>query len=80
MCYVASRAPTGLSQSTHPFEAKMLAIVFACRKFYQCIYSRNVVVETDHKPLQAPKYQTTFTGSAEVAENIKICAALFARQ
>ena len=53
MCYVASRAPTGAESKYAPIEAGVLAIVFACRKFYQYIYSRNVVVETDHKPLQA---------------------------
>jgi len=31
----------------------MLAVVFACRKFRQYIYGRSVVIETDHKPLQA---------------------------
>ena len=31
----------------------MLAVVFACHKFYQYIYGKIVVVETDHKPLQA---------------------------
>ena len=31
----------------------MLADVFACRKFHQYIYGKTVVVETDHKPLQA---------------------------
>ena len=80
MCYVASRAPTGAESKYAPIEAGVLAIVFACRKFYEYIYGRNVVVETDHKPLQSNQYQTTFTGSAEVAENIKICADLFARQ
>ena len=32
---------------------EMVAVVFACRKFHQYIYDRIVVVETDHKPLQA---------------------------
>ena len=31
----------------------MLTVVFACRKFHQYIYGKFVVVETDHKPLQA---------------------------
>ena len=31
----------------------MLAVVFACCKFHQYIYGRSIVLETDHKPLQA---------------------------
>ena len=33
-------------------ELECLVIVFACRKFDQYIYGKDVVVETDHKPLE----------------------------
>ena len=49
----ASLALTGAESRYAPIEAEMLAVVFACRKFHQYIYRKSVVVETDHKPLQA---------------------------
>ena len=52
VCY-ASRALTDTETRYAPIEVEMLAVVFACRKFHQYIYGRSVVVETDHKPLQA---------------------------
>ena len=32
-------------------EKELLAVVFACHKFYDYIYGKQIVVETDHKPL-----------------------------
>ena len=52
VCY-ASRALTDIETRYAPFETEMLAVVFACRKFHQYIYGRSIVIETDHKPLQA---------------------------
>ena len=52
MCYV-SRALTDIETRYAPFKTEMLAVVFACRKFHQYIYGRSIVIETDHKPLQA---------------------------
>ena len=52
VCY-ASQALTDAESRYAPIEAEMLAVVFACRKFHLYIYGRSVVVETDHKPLQA---------------------------
>ena len=52
VCY-ASRALSDTETRYAPIETEMLAVVFACRKFHQYIYSRSVLVETDHKPLQA---------------------------
>lgn len=34
-------------------EKELYAIVFACEKFYQFLYGKHVVVESDHKPLEA---------------------------
>ena len=51
------------SQSNYAkIEKEMLAVVFGCTKFYDCIYGLcNVLVETDHKSLESilrkPLYQ-----------------------
>jgi hypothetical protein len=34
-------------------EKEMLAIVIGCKKFYQFIWGKQCVIETDHKPLEA---------------------------
>jgi len=34
-------------------EKELLTIVFACIKYHQYIYARPVVVQSDHKPLEA---------------------------
>ena len=52
VCYT-SQALTDTESRYAAIEAEMLAVVFACRKFHQYIYGRSVVVESDHKPLQA---------------------------
>ena len=31
---------------------KLLAIVFACTKFHDYIYGKEVIIESDHKPLE----------------------------
>ena len=33
-------------------ERELLAVVFSCERFHTYIYCSNVVVETDHKPLE----------------------------
>ena len=38
-------------QAYAQIEKEMLAIVFACEKFHNYIYGKEVEVETDHKPL-----------------------------
>ena len=38
-------------QNYAQIEKELLAIVFACRKFYHYVYGKPVIVETDHKPL-----------------------------
>ena len=54
VCY-ASRTLTDIERRFAPIETEMLAVIFVCCKFHQYIYSRSVVVETDHaistKPL-----------------------------
>ena len=49
----ASRALTQTETMYAQIEKELLAIVFACEKFNQCIFGRDVVyVGTDHKPLE----------------------------
>ena len=31
----------------------MLAVVFGCQRFHQYIYGKKVIIESDHKPLEA---------------------------
>ena len=50
----ASRAMTDTEQNYAQIEKELLAIVFACERFNDYIYGRNVVhVETDHKRLES---------------------------
>ena len=48
----ASRSLTKSEKNYLALELECLAIVFACQKFDQYIYSKPVRVETDHKPLE----------------------------
>ena len=48
-----SRALTDAETQYAQIEKELLAIVFACIKFYQYIYGRRVVVQSDHKLLEA---------------------------
>lgn len=49
----ASRALTKSQQNYAQIEKETLAISFGCTKFHQFIYGRQVLVESDHKPLQS---------------------------
>lgn len=49
----ASKALTTSQKNYAQIEKEMYAIVFACRRFHDYIYGRDVVhIETDHKPLE----------------------------
>ena len=53
VCY-ASRALTDVETRYAQIEKELLAIVWSCHKFDQCIYGRDMVhVESDHGPPQA---------------------------
>ena len=51
----ASRTLTKVERNSYaPIEKEFLVIIFACYRFEQYIYRKeNVIVESDHKPLQA---------------------------
>ena len=40
-----------LSDETAPIEKEMCVILFACRKFHDFIFGKQVTIITDHKPL-----------------------------
>ena len=48
---IASIALSDAETRYAQIEKKLLAAVFACRKFPDFIYGRRVTIETDHKPL-----------------------------
>ena len=48
----ASRSLTDSEKNYAQIEKELLAIVYGCEKFNQYIYGRNVVIESDHKPLE----------------------------
>ena len=50
----ASKALTSCQQNYSQIEKEMLAIVYGCEHFHQYLYGqREVIVESDHKPLEA---------------------------
>ena len=49
----ASRALTDCETRYAQIEKELLAIVFACEKFNNYVYGRDVLVQSDHKPLEA---------------------------
>jgi hypothetical protein len=48
-----SRVPTASQQNYAQIEKEALVVVYGCHKFHHFIYGRHVVVESDHKSLQA---------------------------
>ena len=58
-----SRALTDTEQRWAQIEKELMAIVFACEKFHYYDYGRDVLVQSDHRPLEAvfakSLYQTT---------------------
>jgi len=49
----ASRALTDCETRYAQIEKELLAIVFACERFHSYVYGREVLVQSDHKPLEA---------------------------
>ena len=48
-----SRALTASQQNYAQIEKEALVVVYGCQKFHHYVYGRPVLVESDHKPLQA---------------------------
>ena len=49
----ASRCMTSAEQNYAQIEKELLAVVFACERFHQYTYGRDITVQSDHKPLEA---------------------------
>ncbi|XP_063233061.1 uncharacterized protein K02A2.6-like [Bacillus rossius redtenbacheri] len=49
----ASKSLTQTQQNYAQIEKELLAVVYGCERFHQYIFGRTVLVETDHKPLEA---------------------------
>ena len=50
--YYASRSLSDVEKRYSQTEKEALALVWACERFHQCVYSINFILETDHRPLQ----------------------------
>ena len=48
----ASRSLTQAKTRHAQIEKELLVVVFECNRFYQCIYNKHVIVESDHQPLE----------------------------
>ena len=49
----ASKSLTQTQKAYAQIEKELLAILFGCEKFHEYLYGRKVIVESDHKPLEA---------------------------
>ncbi|XP_048586615.1 uncharacterized protein K02A2.6-like [Nematostella vectensis] len=49
----ASRSLTDAERNYAQIEKELLAIVFTCERFHQFIYGNDIIVHSDHKPLEA---------------------------
>ena len=52
-------------------EKELLAVVFAFTKFHQHVYSKDVIMESDHKPLEAILKKSLATAPPECYYNYK---------
>ena len=69
VCY-PSRALTVTESTYVPTKAEMLAVIFACHKFYQYIYAIQKSCFRDRpQAFTSNQYQATLTSSTEVAQN-----------
>lgn len=48
-----SRALSDAQRRYAQIEKELLAIVYGCEKFHQYVYGKDILVESDHKPLEA---------------------------
>lgn len=62
----ASRTLNPTERRYAQIEKELLAVVFACYRFYDYIYGKPVVIETDHQPLVAIQNKPFHTVSARL--------------
>ena len=63
----ASRSLSSAETHYAQIEKELLAVVFAFTKFHQYVYSKDVIVEPDHKPLEAI---LTGCSTTEITKNV----------
>ena len=69
----ASKSLTQTQKAYAQIEKQLLAILFGCEKFHEYLYGRKVIVESDHKPLEAiTKKATCFISPLIAAHAIGI--------
>ena len=49
----ASKSLTATEENYAQIEKELFAVLFGCKRFHQYVYGRQVVVESDHKPLES---------------------------
>ena len=62
----ASKTLTPTEVNYAQIEKEMYAIVFGSKLFYQYVYGRHVIVQTDHKPLVAIKKKPLYAAPARL--------------
>ena len=69
----ASNSLTETQKAYAQIEKEVLAILIGCEKFHEYLYGRKVIVESDHKPLEAiTKKATCFRSPSIAAHTIVI--------
>ena len=66
----ASRSLTLAETRYAQIEKELLDVVFGCNHFYQYIYCKQIVVESDHQPLECITKETTGQSSNPFAKNV----------
>ncbi|XP_058840852.1 uncharacterized protein K02A2.6-like [Topomyia yanbarensis] len=54
----ASKSLTSAQENYPPIEKEAAAIRFACNRFHEYVYGKNLIIETDHKPLESISKKT----------------------
>ena len=49
----ASKSLKSTEENYAQIEKELYAVVFGCKRFHEYMYGRRVIVESDHKPLEA---------------------------
>lgn len=68
----ASKALTPTEVNYAQIEKEMYAILFGAKKFYQYVYGRHVIVQTDHKPLVAIKKKPLHADPARLQRMLQL--------
>ena len=64
-----SRALTNAQRNYARIENEALAILYGCTKFHPYLFGKEVLVESDHRPLQAIFAKPLFQAPPKTSEN-----------